>query len=301
MRAFITGASGFVGGWLSDHLGDEGDEIFTMPADIDLAEPGAAHSFIEGAAPEVIYHLAALTHVGRSWDAPMETFRVNVLGTIELLEIVRTLVHVPRVVLISSAEVYGAGEGVVLTEEAPFRPVTPYAASKVAAEIAGLQAFLGRKVEVIRARPFNHVGPGQAEFFVVSALAKRIVEAEISGEMSISVGNLAAKRDFSDVRDVVRAYRLLASDGVPGEVYNICSGEARPIAELFTTLVELATSPVTPKIDEQLFRPVDVPLLVGSSHKLHALTGWEPKIAMSTTLSDVLEYWRSRLQPATTS
>ncbi len=299
MRVFITGASGFVGGWLSRHLRDMGDEIFTMPDSIDLATPGAAISYITEARPEVIYHLAALTHVGRSWEAPMETFRVNVLGTIELFEIVRQLPEVPRVVLISSSEVYGSGDGSVFTEDAPLRPVTPYAASKVAAEFAGLQAYLGRKVEVVRARPFNHVGPAQAEFFVVSALAKRIAEAEQSGESEIAVGNLGAQRDFADVRDVVRAYRLLASDGVPGEVYNVCSGIGRSVESLFQTLVSLAKIEVTSKVDPELFRPVDVPILVGSARKITALTGWAPSLSIEETLADTLTYWRTKVGKST--
>lgn len=299
MRAFITGASGFVGGWLGRHLIEMGDDVITLPGHIDLAKPKAAQHYLIDAAPEVIYHLAALTHVGRSWENPAETFRVNVLGTIELFEAVRDLRPAPRVILISSAEVYGAGDGSVLTEDAPFRPVTPYAASKVAAEITGLQGYLGRGIEVVRARPFNHIGPGQAEFFVVSALAKRIVEAELSGELTIAVGNLDAARDFTDVRDVVRAYRELAIHGLAGEVYNVCSGEAHPISELFRELVALSSAEIEPVVDPSLFRPVDVPRLVGSAEKLHRLCSWAPTITTDTTLRDVLEYWRAELGAGT--
>jgi GDP-4-dehydro-6-deoxy-D-mannose reductase len=295
VRAFITGASGFVGGFLTRHLSEMGDEVAVLPETVDLAEPGAAVAHLEAVAPEIVYHLAALTHVGRSWEAPAETFRVNVLGTIELLEAVRRLERVPRVLLISSAEVYGAGDGRLLFEDAPFRPVTPYAASKVASEVAGLQAFLGRGVEVVRARPFNHVGPGQAEYFVVSALARRIVEAEMSGEYSIAVGNLAAARDFTDVRDVVRAYRSLATEGIAGEAYNVCSGATRTVAELFERLVSLSSAPIEPRIDESLFRPVDVPSLVGSAERLHRLCGWTPSLAIDRTLADVLDHWRAQL------
>jgi GDP-4-dehydro-6-deoxy-D-mannose reductase len=199
------------------------------------------------------------------------------------------------VILVSSAEVYGAGDGHPLTEESPLQPVTPYAASKVAAEFVGRQAVLGRGLPVIAARPFNHVGPGQAEFFVVSGLARRIALAEATGERSVAVGNLSAARDFTDVRDVVRAYRLLGESGVPGEVYNICSGRATPIAELFATLCAASAVEIIPSEDPALFRPVDVPLLVGSAARLTALTGWRPEIDLATTIADVLADWRARL------
>ncbi len=298
MRAFITGASGFVGGWLSEHLVEMGDEVATLPDEIDIALPGVAEHLITEASPEVIYHLAALTHVGRSWEEPAETFRVNVLGTIELLEAVRRLDPMPRVVLISSAEVYGAGDGSVIDEEAPFLPVTPYAASKVATEICGLQAFLGREIGVVRARPFNHIGPGQAEFFVVSALAKRIVEAEMSGDHAIRVGNLSAERDFTDVRDVVRAYRDLAISGMPGEAYNVCSGFTRSVEEIFDALRSRAIVPIEARIDETLFRPVDVERIVGTAKKLELLSGWQPRIELEQTVEDVLDAWRRRLDPS---
>ena len=196
--------------------------------------------------------------------------------------------------LISSAEVYGAGEGVPISEESALSPVTPYAASKVAAEYLGLQAFLGRGLEVVRARPFNHVGPGQGDAFVVSALARRIVEAERAGDLSIPVGNLGAARDFTDVRDVVRAYRMLAVQGVAGEVYNVCSGSARTIQELFEILISNATRPIAAHEDADLFRPMDVPILVGDSTKLHSLTGWKPEIAIDSTLAAVLDDWRRK-------
>lgn len=295
MRAFITGASGFVGGWLTRHLSEEGDEVMSLAEGIDLAQPGAATQAIMDANPEVIYHLAGLAHVGRSWDQPAETFRVNVVGTIELFEAVRQLAHRPRVLLISSAEVYGAGNGVVLDEKSPIHPVSPYAASKAAAEIVGRQAFYGRDIEVIVARPFNHVGPGQAEFFVVSALAKRVVEAELSGTETIAVGNLSAARDFTDVRDVVRAYRQLIVSGIPGETYNVCSGRAIPVSSLLDELVKQAAVAITPEVDPNLFRPVDVPSMEGSYTKLHTLTGWQPTISMQQTVDDVLCFWRDQL------
>jgi len=292
VRAFVTGASGFVGGFLTRHLRDAGDEVEAMPDGIDIADGEALLDLVRAARPEVVYHLAALAHVGRSWEEPAETMRVNALGTLSVLEAARRVDDPPRVLIISSAEVYGAGSGEPLDENAPLRPTNPYAASKVAAEFLGLQAHLGRGSDVVRVRPFNHVGPGQADAFVVSALAKRIVAAERSGG-PIEVGNLEAARDFTDVRDVVRAYRLLALHGAPGEVYNVASGHAITIAELLERLLARSETAVEPVAQPSLFRPVDVPVLVGDSSRLAALTGWRPEVDLDETLAAVLEYWRS--------
>ncbi|HLX78352.1 MAG TPA: GDP-mannose 4,6-dehydratase [Acidimicrobiales bacterium] len=298
MRAFLTGATGFVGSWLIRHLEAEGDDVAALSDGTDVTDTAAVAREVAQARPDAVYHLAALTHVGRSWEAPEETFRVNATGTLSLLEAVRLLDHPPRVLLVSSAEVYGPPLGGPVTEESPLRPVTPYAASKVAAEYLGLQAHLGRGIEVIRARPFNHVGPGQAEAFVVSALAKRLVEAEGSGSDEVSVGDLSPARDFTDVRDVVRAYRLLVEEGTPGDVYNVCSGQAVPIALVFDQLVGLVRSPVRPVVDPDLLRPVDVPTLVGDPSKIESLTGWKPEIPLGQTLADVVIDWRARLELA---
>ena len=298
MRAFITGSSGFVGGYLGEHLRRSGDEVFVLPEHVDVAEPGATRPYLEDAAPEVIYHLAALTHVGRSWEEPSPTWRVNVLGTVELLEAAKRLEPSPRVVLVSSSEVYGRGEGAPLDEDAPVLPVTPYAASKAAAEVAAVQAGIGRGLEVVRVRPFNHIGPGQADAFVISALAKRIIESDLAGRSTISVGNLAAERDFTDVRDVIRAYRELARVGVGGEVYNVCSGTPRRISFLLERLVELSGAKVEAVSDPELFRPVDVERIVGSAAKLEGLVGWRPEISIDETLSSVLEQWRKALTAA---
>jgi GDP-4-dehydro-6-deoxy-D-mannose reductase len=288
VRTFVTGASGFVGTWLTRHLEACGDEVYPLRDEFDIADEGAVGREAARAAPDVIYHLAGLTHVGRSWEVPAETFRVNALGTLVLLEVARKLAPPPRVILVSSAEVYGIAGGGPLGEDTSLRPVTPYAASKVAAEYAGLQAFLGRGLEVVRVRPFNHVGPGQGDSFVVAALARRVVEAERAGSDEVRVGDLTPARDFTDVRDVVRAYRLLAELGVGGEVYNVCSGVAVPISTVFAEIVALANRPLAPVADPQLMRPVDLPVLLGDGSRLAALTGWKPEIPLRQTLVDVL-------------
>jgi GDP-4-dehydro-6-deoxy-D-mannose reductase len=296
VRAYLTGGTGFVGEWLLRHLADEGDTAIAPGPEVDVTDPGLIAADLKEAAPEVVYHLAALTHVGQSWREPAETFRVNAVGTLNLLEAAAALEVPPVVVLISSAEVYGpAPVAETLDEHAELRPVTPYAVSKVAAEFLGLQAFLGRGLRVVRARAFNHVGPGQLDDFVVSALARRMVEAELRKGGEVKVGNLTASRDFTDVRDVVRAYRLLATGGAPGEAYNVSSGRAISIADLAAQMAGMLSCEVSFVEDPELFRPVEVPVLVGDASKLVAATMWRPEIPLAKTLSDVLEYWRGRL------
>jgi GDP-4-dehydro-6-deoxy-D-mannose reductase len=296
VRSYVTGSAGFVGGWLVDHLQSSGDEVLKSDTEVDITDAAAIASAVTRAEPEVVYHLAALAHVGRSWTNPAETVRVNVIGTLNVLQAAAQCDPPPRVVVVSSAEVYGntAGEDPV-DESAELCPVTPYAASKVGAEYVGIQAWLGQSVPVLRARPFNHLGPGQSADFVVAALARRVAEAEELGGGPVAVGNLAASRDFTDVRDVVRAYRLLAEFGTPGDVYNIATGNAISIAEVARRLCGMANAPVELRQDPELFRPVDVPVFLGDASRLRAATGWQPEIDFETTLSDVLDHWRARL------
>lgn len=296
MRALVTGSDGFVGRWLCAHLEDNGDDVVAVTAaDADVTVNDATVTLVAKVAPDAIYHLAGLANVGESWVTPATTFAVNAAGTLNVLDGARRLDTAPRVLVVSSAEVYGAvnAEQLPMREDAPLRPVTPYAASKVAAEFAGLQAQLGYGVPVIRARPFNHVGPGQAAAFVVRDLARRIVEAECSGGRTLPVGNLTPRRDFTDVRDVVRAYRLLIERGAPGEVYNVCSGRAIGIDELAARLLELAGADLELVTDPTLVRAVDVPVMIGDNSRLRAATGWRPEIPLDATLKDVLEEARA--------
>jgi GDP-4-dehydro-6-deoxy-D-mannose reductase len=179
-----------------------------------------------------------------------------------------------------------------VVETEPFSPVTPYAASKAAAELLGLQAFLGTGLEVIRVRPFNHTGPGQDLHFVVPALAHQVVEAARSGATELRTGNLAARRDLADVRDVVRAYRLLVERGRPGEVYNVCTGRSVEVAALARRLLALAGLELELQVDPSRVRPVDVPDMRGDPSRLQAATGWVPTVDLDRTLADVLSYWR---------
>lgn len=292
MRALITGGRGFVGHHLAAHLAEAGDEVVAIDKETDIADQGALDPVLAAAAPDAVYHLAALTHVGESWEAPAEVLRVNVLGTAAVLAAARALPNAPRVLVVSSAEVYGIvrPEDLPLTEESPSAPVTPYAASKAAAEAVALQAFRGYGQPVIVVRPFNHVGPGQAPTFAVPALARRIVEARQAGTGELRVGTLTTRRDFTDVRDVVKAYRLVVTGAEPGLVYNVCSGHDVEIARIAEQLLALAGADLTLVEDPNLVRPVDVPVLRGSPARLHETTGWKPEIPLETTLADVLAY-----------
>jgi GDP-4-dehydro-6-deoxy-D-mannose reductase len=295
VRSLITGGRGFVGTWLAEHLREQGDEVVAIDYEVDVTDPVALLEAVTGAAPDAIFHLAALTHVGESWKDPLQVLQVNVIGTAALLAAARQCGTDPRVLVTSSAEVYGAVTDpslMHLDELTPTAPLTPYAASKLAAEALIGQACRGHGQEVIVVRPFNHIGPGQTPNFAVPALAKRIVEADRRGDSSIPVGNLAARRDFTDVRDVVKAYRMLIESGTPGEVYNVCSGHDVAIEEIATTLLRLAGTSLEFKTDPTLTRPVEVPVLRGDPTRLQHATGWKPEIPLDQTLADVLEYWR---------
>lgn len=297
MRSLITGGRGFVGHWLASHLRDLGDEVVVVDLDVDVTDPEAVLTALRDAAPDAVYHLAALTHVGESWDDPMKVLQVNVIGTAVLLAAARQCGSDPTVLFTSSAEVYGAitdPSVLPLTESMHTAPLTPYAASKLAAEAIVDQAVRGHGQHVITVRPFNHIGPGQAPNFAVPALAKRIVEAQRDGAGSIAVGNLSARRDFTDVRDVVRAYRMLVEAGEPGTVYNVCSGHDVAIEDIAEELLSLAGASFALEVDPSLVRAVEVPVLRGDPTRLRDRTGWEPEVPLSRTLTDVLEHWRLR-------
>ncbi|HYV60387.1 MAG TPA: GDP-mannose 4,6-dehydratase [Acidimicrobiia bacterium] len=293
MKAVVTGSSGFVGRHLVPHLRASGDDVVTIDHNgtppIDVTDAAEVRAVLQAARPDAVYHLAALSHVGRSWDAPETVFRVNALGALNVLRACADA-GAGRVLVAGSADVYGAvAEGdLPLTEDAPIRPITPYGASKAAADVLALQAFLGDGLPTLRVRAFNHTGPGQSSSMLVPGLARRIAEAERSGGSKIGVGNLDVVRDLCDVRDVVRAYRLLVERGEPGEAYNVCSGRGVSVRDVAGMLLSLSDAPLELVVDPDLVRHVDVPRLVGSASRLHGATGWTPEIALETTLADVL-------------
>lgn len=296
MRALVTGAHGFVGRYLVAHLAAAGDDVVAIDrADCDVTDAARVHEVVSEHRPDVLYHLAAVSHVGESWSGPAEVFRVNALGTLHVLQAARTA-GVARVLVVGSAEEYGAvtpGE-VPIREETPLRPMTPYGASKVAASFLALQAHLGGGLETVRVRPFNHTGPGQPPRFLVPSLAARVVAAERAGHDEVPVGALDPVRDITDVRDVVAAYRLLIEHGTPGEVYNVCRGEAHTVREIAELVLAAADRPLRLAVDPALVRPVETPALVGDPSRLIAATGWAPTIPLTRTLADVLAHARTR-------
>ena len=261
-----------------------------MDRDHDVTDLEDLCRTFESAAPDCIYHLAALSHVGESWEDPDAVLRVNVLGTNAVLAAARRVAPSALVIVVSSSEVYGivGSHELPLSERSELRPATPYAASKAAAEPVALQAWRGYGQRVIVVRPFNHIGPGQAPTFFVPALARRLVVARAEGVAEVRVGDLSTRRDFTDVRDVVRAYRLLAIRGAAGEIYNVCSGADVAMSEVATRLAALAHPDAQFVEDPALRRPVDVPVLRGDARRLNEATGWRPEIDLDQTLRDVV-------------
>lgn len=293
----ITGAGGFAGGWLKKYSQECGDKVYELPHGLDVLDRGKISEYLTSLDLDVIYHLAALSHVGSSWEDPVPTYQVNVVGTQNVIEAAANSKRKPKVLVVSSSEVYGRVDErrLPITEETPIRPVTPYAASKVAAEALATQGYFGRGISTLVARSFNHVGPSQSENFVVSGLAKRIVMSRLNGTHEVRVGNLTAKRDFTDVRDVVRAYRMLIESGEAGEAYNICSGFSRSISSVAEELIELSGGKVELIVDQSLVRDIEISEVRGSFEKLKAATGWEPIVPFSNTLKETLEYWEDYL------
>ncbi len=304
MRALISGATGFVGPHLVRHLEEAGDEVVAVGHQNgpDLLDTDAWSAKIASEQPNVIYHLAGFSDVGASWKRPLETFRLNAAGTLSILEAAR-LQHVDRVVVVSSADVYGIASpaSLPLTESAPLQPRSPYGSSKQAAEAIAQQYHRGWGLDVIIVRPFNHIGPGQSTNFFAPAIASKIASAELAGEGVVTHGDLSPERDFTDVRDVVRAYRLIATAGSSGATYNVCTGKAVAMSTILDDLIAAATVPITTEPDLDLVRPVDLPVLRGSFDALRRDTGWEPSIPLTDTLMDVLADARERTTDPSTA
>jgi GDP-4-dehydro-6-deoxy-D-mannose reductase len=298
MRVAVTGSSGFVGSHLVPYLRSHGDDVVTIDRTgtppVDVTDAAEVREVLWATRPEAVYHLAALSHVGRSWDAPEAVFRINAVGALNVLRAC-TDAGVERVLVAGSADVYGVvgPEDLPLTEESPIRPVTPYGASKAAADVLALQTYLGDRLGTLRVRAFNHTGPGQSASMLVPGLAQRIADAELAAGSKVKVGRLDVVRDLCDVRDVVRAYRLLVERGTPGEAYNVCSGRGVSVQDVADTMLSMSDAPLELVVDPELVRPVDVPRLVGNPAKLRGATGWEPEIPLERTLRDVLTAMRT--------
>ena len=290
MRALVTGSRGFVGGWLCQHLRDTGDEVIEVPDGVDLCDQTELARSLADVEFDVCYHLAALSHVGQSWSDPELYYRNNVLSTANLVAVLARKAGPPRLIHVSSSEVYGrvpAGD-LPICETQPLRPVSPYAASKAAAELVALQGSWGHSMPVVIARPFNHTGPKQSSDFLIPALVTRILAAKASRQRILKVGNVGARRDFLDVRDVVRAYRGLAVTGIAGEVYNVCKGEAASVRDIAELAASVVGWEVVLEVDPQLLRPDDVELVLGDPTKLHLSTGFTPELSLRSTVESLV-------------
>jgi GDP-4-dehydro-6-deoxy-D-mannose reductase len=248
---------------------------------------------VRDAAPGAVVHLAAVSSVGESWKRSAETWHVNTVGTVNVVEALLAAAPEARLLLVSTGEVYGRSDELPTTEEAPIRPLSPYAASKAAAELAAGQAARSAGLDVVVARAFQHEGPGRGEQFAIGSWVRQIAELELRGGGELRVGNLAAERDITDVRDVCRAYRLLLDPVVPAETYNVASGQKVALSEVAEQLVVLARCPVTIESDPTRLRPTDLEVVWGDASKLGAATGWRPEIPLRQTLADALDYARS--------
>ena len=298
MRALVTGAGGFAGRHLVAHLRAEGDEVCALGREVDVTDRPALERALAEEHPEAVYHLAARTHVGESWRRPAAFTRANVVGTASVLAAAERHAPTATVVLVSSGEVYGAVPEAELPsgEDRVLDPRTPYARSKVEAERLGREAA-GLGLRVVIVRPFTHVGPGQSLDFVVAALSARLLRARAAQRPEVAVGDLSARRDVADVRDVVRAYRLAALLGRSGEAYNVASGRDVAIADLAGWLAEQIYPAARFVRDPELVRPLEIPVTRGDPRRLHGATGWHPRIALATTLSDVIADVATRLGP----
>jgi GDP-4-dehydro-6-deoxy-D-mannose reductase len=313
VRALITGFTGFVGSHLAEALLEAGHEVHGLHrwrsrmdnvehlrgrvhlVEGDVADPVSMRRVVAQTRPQWIFHLAAQSFVPSSWTSPAATLDVNVQGQLNLFEAVRQLDLDCRIQIAGSSEEYGLvhPDELPITEDQPLRPLSPYAVSKVAQDLLAFQYHRSYGLDVVRTRGFNHTGPRRGSVFVCSNFARQIARIERGlAEPVIRVGNLEARRDFTDVRDMVRAYLLALEKGKAGEVYNICHGRDWSIQEVLDLLLARSEVEVRVEIDPERKRPSDVPVLLGSFERFERRTGWRPTIPFETTLEDLLAWWR---------
>lgn len=316
MKALVTGVAGFAGGHLARHLLDRGYTVagIRQPGDrhrpegspqldveireADVLDATSVAKIVSDFKPDAIFHLAAFSNPESSWANARRALETNIIGSHNVLQAALETGTRPRVLLVGSAQQYGLvpeGEQPI-REDRPQRPLTPYGVSKSAQEVLGLRFFLAEELPVFLVRSFNHTGPSQESSYVCSSLARQVAEIEAGRrEPTMRVGNLSARRDFSDVRDIVRGYREILERGKPAAPYNICRGEAFSIEEILETLRELCKAKVAVEVDATRYHGVDAPLLLGDNTKLRSEVGWKPEIELKQTLADLLSYWRGNL------
>ncbi len=314
MRALITGINGFVGGHLAEYLLEQGswdiwgialEDTLRLPhlrdhvqcAQADLCNRAMVDDLLAKIRPQVIFHLAGQPFVPESFRDPSTTFHINIMAQLRLYQAMLDHQIDARVLSVTSAEVYGQihAEDLPLNEDTPLRPLSPYAVSKVAQDLLGLQYHLSHQLDVVRVRPFNHIGPRQNDRFVASSFAQQVAAIEQGNQPPIlKVGNLTAQRDFTDVRDMVRAYVMAFEAGEAGQVYNIGSGKAVSIQHLLDILLAASTRPIEVQPDPERMRPSDIPVIVCDARRFYAQTGWQQQIPFEQTMHDILNEWRTQ-------
>jgi GDP-4-dehydro-6-deoxy-D-mannose reductase len=321
MRILITGITGFVGSYLAEHALARGTEVYgscrwrsktenidhlsgqIQLVECELLDLSSVEQLIEAARPDYVAHLAAQSYVGSSWHTPAQTLQTNVIGQVNLLEAIRKHARGARILAVGSSEEYGlvTESELPIRETNPLRPLSPYAVSKVTQDVMGYQYFKSYGLAIVRTRAFNHEGPRRGDVFATSSFARQVAEIEAGRRAPvIHVGNLQARRDYTDVRDIVRGYWLLLERGEAGEVYNLCSGRAWAIQEILDFYLHASrVHPIEVRQDPARLRPSDVPVLLGDASKIASATGWQPEVPFEKTLTDLLEYWRHRVARAT--
>lgn len=314
MKILITGISGFVGSHMAEYCQSKGCEVYGTIRwrsdtqnikhlenlnllECDLTDASAVKSVIEKVKPDRIFHLAAQSYVHASWTEPMQTLDTNIRSELNILEAIRGIEdYDPLIQIAGSSEEYGNAENMPITENTPLLPVSPYGVSKVAQDLLARQYFKSYGIRAIVTRGFNHTGKRRGEVFVCSSFAKQVAQIEKGKAKPVILhGNLDAQRDFTDVRDMVHAYWLALEKGVPGEVYNICSGKSIKIKSILKKLVSFSNVKITLKQDPERMRPSDLEILSGDCTKFKEVTGWTRQYAISDTLKDLLDYWREKL------
>lgn len=318
MRILITGIAGLVGSYLAEYLLKKEPKVKIYGTirwrsrtdniehlrpklgliECDVKDPVSVRNLIKDSTPDIIFHMASQSSVFSSWHSPRETLLTNILGEVNLFEAMRDLCPNCRILIPCSSEEYGLVDPkrLPVSESEEPHPLSPYAVSKVVQDLAAFQYHRSYGIQAYRIRAFNHTGPRREPVFVESDFAKRIAEIEAGiTEPVIFVGNLEARRDYTDVRDVVRAYWLAVDKCIPGEVYNVCSGRVISIGEMLQILLGLTKAKIEIRVDESRIRPYDAPAIYGDGSLFKKTTGWEPEIPFEKTLADILDYWRKRI------